>query len=490
MRAKGTRETAMRLITERCLIAADIDKTVLDQGSDEERRLFHTKIAPALVHTAALGVNVAFLTGNSMNELGSRMLKWLLDELCHTDQISLLDRFHFFCNAGGVYSHFTFEDDLLRKNILESPKGEVDAETILNALTISLTNDGYIAIHPRFIDSACINRCRIHETEAGEIRSVLENAALRYHEDVKNYQPKYERFYDFSKAFESGNIIKPYVEMRWIEYGPETKRKRATVQITLKPVLSFRQARDECRDRLFGKDLRHRLITSIQKELDKRGLGHYIARPGGRTSIDVTLEKLDKAYALEFLIDHLNLRGHARRGQLFGSNTIYLGDEVIVGGGNDYPVTRIPGLLVMAVNGDKDFIPFASNIFVPSQTLVGPEATYDVLQHFNRTAERLLHEFRNPGMKRRRRHFRNAVEAFKQDLFETRIKKKIENLKVTSANELQTIHAFVTLMCRNDPAARKWMSILVNELDEIMTQLASNPNSGQAALGARYEEIS
>ena len=479
----------MRLITESCLIATDVDKTVLDQDSNEERRLFHTKIAPALVHTATLGANVAFLTGNSMNELGSRILKWLIDELCHTDQIALLDRFHFFCNAGGVYSHFTFEDDRLRNNILEASGAEVDADTILKELTIPLANNRGIAIHPRFIDSACINRCRIHKTEATEIRSVLENAALRYYEDINKYQPRYERFYDFSRAFDSGEIRKPFVEMRWIEYGSETKRKSATVQITLKPVLSFRHAREEYLARLFGKDLRTRVITSIQKDLDKRGLGHYVARPGGRSSIDVTLEKLDKAYALEFLIDHLNLRGHNRRGQSFGSNTIYLGDEVIVGGGNDYPVTRIPGLLVMAVNGDKEFIPFASNIFVPSQTLVGPEATYDVLQLFNRTAERLLHEFRDPGMIRRRRYTRNAVEAFKQELFETRIKKKIENLRVTSANELQTIHAFVTLMCRNDPAARKWMSILVHELDEIMTQLASNPNSGQMALGASYEEI-
>ena len=115
--------------------------------------------------------------------------------------------------------------------------------------------------------------------------------------------------------------------------------------------------------KLFENDLRTILIKKIQDKLDSLGLNHYIARPGGRSSIDVTLEKVNKAYAMEFLIDKINLQGQTRLGKHFGSNAIYFGDEVIVGGGNDYPVTRIPGLLVIAVNPEKELIPFLSHVF-------------------------------------------------------------------------------------------------------------------------------
>lgn len=53
-------------VAERCLIAADVDKTILEQGCNEERELFLEKVAPGLVNAAAHGTNLAFLTGNSM----------------------------------------------------------------------------------------------------------------------------------------------------------------------------------------------------------------------------------------------------------------------------------------------------------------------------------------------------------------------------------------------------------------------------------------
>ena len=39
-------QEARRLITEKCLIAADVDKTVLAQGEEEERRQFLENMAP------------------------------------------------------------------------------------------------------------------------------------------------------------------------------------------------------------------------------------------------------------------------------------------------------------------------------------------------------------------------------------------------------------------------------------------------------------
>jgi len=37
-----------------------------------------------------------------------------------------------------------------------------------------------------------------------------------------------------------------------------------------------------------------------------------------------------------------------------------------------------------------------------------------------------------------------------------------------SPDDWQILHAFVTLMHRDDPAARHWLSILVDEFDAIM----------------------
>jgi hypothetical protein len=101
---------ARRLITEKCLIAADVDKTVLAQGQTRERQQFLENIAPQLLLAAYRVSNLAFLTGNSMDELRSRFLRWLIDQLCHTDHLELLDRFHFFCNSGGVYARLSMQE--------------------------------------------------------------------------------------------------------------------------------------------------------------------------------------------------------------------------------------------------------------------------------------------------------------------------------------------------------------------------------------------
>jgi len=140
-------------------------------------------------------------------------------------------------------------------------------------------------------------------------------------------------------------------------------------------------------------------------------------------------------------------------------------------------VTRIPGLLVFAVNQDKKLIPFLSHVFVPSTILVGPDATAGVLADFNKCAVKLLTEFEHA---RRTHTVKTALEAFKEDIFVNQIREKISSLTITnstSVEDWQTLHAFVTLMSRNDPAAGQWLSILINELDSIMTQLTSGVTS-------------
>lgn len=489
MRSTDLSPQARRLITERCLIAADVDKTVLAQGHEKERQQFLDKVAPQLLNAASYGTNLAFLTGNSMHEFSSRFLKWLIDQLCHTDHLELLDHFHFFCNSGGVYARLSHKDDALQRALTQEGSDEDLKDRIFRAVTVLRDEGNQLAIRPRFIDSAYIKRSLIPETDVGRIKSILDEAAQNYSEDLKRRKSAYEKSYELESVRDNGSFIVPRSDIRMVEYGQYTSPNKATVQITLKPILSFRHARKQ--GQLFGRDVRNKLIRVIQARLDEEGLSHYIARPGGRSSIDVTLEKLDKAYALEFLIDRLNLQGQSRHGQKLGYNTIYFGDEVLVGGGNDYAVTRIPGLLVFAVNPEKKLIPFLSHVFVPSAILEGADATADVLTHFNKCALRLLNDFCHSLRGKRRADVQTALEVLKEEIFASRIREKIADLKHThhaSVDDWQTLHAFVTLMCRNDPAARQWLSILINELDAIMTQLANNPASIQPGLGTSHPD--
>ncbi len=472
---------AKRLITAGSLIAADIDQTLLVKGAERERQHFLESVAPELLRAASLGANLAFLTANSMHELSSRFLRWLLAQISHTGRWEVLDRFHFFSNSAGVYAHFSLSDKALKCQSAE-PDSAVVLDKDLKAITV-LDADKKLAIRPRFINAGYIERSMIPDNNADAISQLLELAGQEYIADLAAKKSEYGKIYDLSQVSDKSKLRIPKSELRIIEYGSDSRLRRAAVQITLKPIISFRHAHKPSQS--FRNDLRMALIEKIQAKLDTNGLGHYVARPGGLSSIDVTLEKLDKAYALEFIIDRLNLAGCSRRGQKFGSNAIYIGDEVIAGGGNDYAVTRIPGLLVFAVNPDQPLIPFLSHVFVPSAILVGPDATGEVLSQFNKCAVRLLSEFDRQDEPNRR--FETALQALKEELFVTRIRENISNLRDTdrtSVEDWQTLHAFVTLMVRNDPAASQWLSILISELDAIMAQLAPwrasrPPNSQQ-----------
>jgi hypothetical protein len=470
------------IVTERCLIAADVDKTVVTHDGHREREHFLLEVAPELVRAASYGAQLAFLTGNSMHALASRFLTWLIDAVCHTNNLQLLDRFHFFSNSGGVYSHFSAQS--------VSALGAMGKhEEVLQAITLSTQGARETAIRPSFIDSAYIERCCIPPTDLARLKSLLDDEGRRYHQRLEANRSTYKKVYDLESVSESQRLLVPWADPRIIPYGSDSVPKEASVQITLKPILSFRHALDPTR--VFGKDLRAKLIQRIQTRLDQSGLGHYVARPGGRSSIDVTLRKVNKAYALEFLIDRLNLQGVLEQRQQFGSNAIYFGDEVIVGGGNDYPVTRIPGLLIFAVNSDKDLVPFLSRIFVPSAILEGPDATADVLRRFNDCAARLLKDTRTSAYRGREGDAITALQALKSEIFENRVEAKIADLRRSShlsADDWQALHAFVTLIARKDVRSREWISLLINELDAILTQAAGNSGRAEPALGASTDD--
>jgi hypothetical protein len=463
-----------RMPAERCLIAADVDNTIVAQGDYRDREAFLLTLGPRLIEAANLGAQLALLTGNNMDALANRVVRWLVEQLCHIRKLRLLSRFHFFCNAAGVYAHFPLSDpDIAR--LCANPDACSDSTEVLRVLTKPGMDEKKLAIRPRFIDPVFICRTVIPGEELKAIRAILHEQGASYMKRLADQRSSLERSYDLAQVCSGNALIPAMPDVRTVEHGPDTEPQLATVQITLKPVLSFRHARNP--SRVLGRDLRSQLIVSIQKQLDTCGLGHYTTRAGGRASIDVTLEKLDKAYALEFLIDRLNLQGQPRQGQKFGSNAIYFGDEVIVGGGNDYPVTRIPGLLVFAVNSDRELVPYLHHVFVPSAILEGPEATAHILTRFNECAIQML-----KGRPRKAQDARTALDVLKEEILAARVADRIAELRAghrVSVEDWQALHAFVSLMSRADPAAREWLTILTSQLDTIMTQFAARSGIGR-----------
>jgi len=478
-------DQARRVITEKCLIAADVDQTILAQrlNQEEEKLIFFRRMAPQLVEAARLGAQVGFITGNSMHELCSRFLRSLVEQLCHTGDLGVLPRFHFFCNSGGVYFHFP--DAAVNHSLVRSKgkRGERQGRDVWRALVI--IRQGYLQVQPQHVNANYVERCLMPGADLAVIQRVLEQAARDYLAELRQDLKTYERQYDLSWIREKQGTIKvPNVEQRSAVYRSGPAEKSATVQVTLKPVLSFRQARPRFLSGLVGHDVRSRVVQRIQEGLDQAGLGHYVARPGGRASIDVTLGRLDKAYALEYLIDHLRLQGSIHRGQQFGSNTIYFGDEVMVGGGNDYPVTRVPGVLVFAVNRERELVPFLRDVFVPSAIFEGMEATADVLTQFNHCARRLLREY-GPDQPAR-----TAIEALKEEIFSSRIADRLARLRSQGipVDDWQTLHTFVSLLGRDQGGGRQWLAVLVKELDSIMAQLALQPeNHGAVPVAGRLQ---
>jgi hypothetical protein len=82
---------------------------------------------------------------------------------------------------------------------------------------------------------------------------------------------------------------------------------------------------------------------------------------------------------------------------------------------------------------------------------------------------------------------KTALEVFKEQIFLERMRESLAQLGEdggASVEDWQTIHTLVTLMRRNDAAAKQWLSILIRELDEIMVQLAAGQAGAALAPGS------
>lgn len=450
-----------RIVAESCLIAADIDKTLLEQ-TDRERDAFLRHVAHHLVEAADLGFQLAFVTGNSMNQVTDRFLRWLIDHMCLTNTLPLLPQFHFLCSSGAAYFRFPRTDRALKRLLgpHRSCRAGLAGE-IMDALT-ELSEDGSRRVRPRFVRADHFRRMQIPPADARAIATILGQCGRNYHRRVMRSLPALRRRYDPAVVSADGHGRAPDVELRRVVHGSGGRATRAAiVQLTLKPILSFRLGRTP-RDRigLFERDLRTDVVRAIQRRLDAAGLARYAARGAGRASIDVADRRLDKAAAMEFLIRHLRLRGDLRQGRLFGAHAIYLGDEVIVGGGNDYPVTRIPGLLVFAVNPDTRLVPFRSNVLLPGTALRGPEATAEIIGELNRVARQLL---RGGGPAE------SAIDALKRSVFRDRIEHALHRVRSNPArwtpDEWQSLHAFVAAAGSDDAGLRGRIGTMARDLE-------------------------
>lgn len=470
---------AYRNVTETCLIAADIDKTILDQGRENEETKFRRDLAPYLIQAAELHTNLAFITGNSMDQLCKRFFKWFLAEIIKRKiSLRILRRIYFFCNSGGVF--IRFKDDFLDEFIAQNKTASADE--LFSRLTCK-KEDPYTKkiktyFIPQLIDSEYISKTRIPSDDLKRIQKILNQEVDRFSESkTKNSYKEEIKEYDLTD-FDTHDT---YVDARYVIHGVDGKQD--SVQITIRPILSYKYAKNESINPF--NDIRSDLVNGLRKRFDMQGLFNYDVKIGGRSSIDITLDKLDKAYALEYLIDILNLQGAKSLNEGVGAHTIYLGDEVIVGGGNDYHVTRIKGLLVFAVNENKDYVPLHSEVMVPYPNLNGPEVVQKVLETYNGGAKFLLAQFsRRKGNKK----IRSAIDFLKKNYFLSRIKSKIEklNLNNISSSEVQVLHGIVTLMCREDQNSRRWVSIFFEQLDSIMELLDQAKDF--KALGTSYDD--
>ncbi len=230
-----------RLITEHCLIAADIDKTILEQNSTE-KNVFIKNLAPELIKSAEMGMSLAFVTGNSMEQITNRFIKWLIQHLCYCNSLHLINKFHFFCNSGGVYFKLYLPEDELVKYKASCHK---DLDFIFNNLTEKVIakncnkNDRIIFSH--FIDVEYLMKTRIPEEEVGEIINILKCYAQEYYSEVKDKKNELSEKYILNKE----SFKKPIVESRPIRYIINSVDMTAHVQLTIKPILSFKHGKTE-----------------------------------------------------------------------------------------------------------------------------------------------------------------------------------------------------------------------------------------------------
>lgn len=460
---------AQRLLTRRSLIAFDLDKTVLHQGHQSELHTFTTSVCQTLIQLTVQRYNIAAVTGNDLHQLSGRFFKALVEELCRHRQLQLLASVHCFCNCAAVYVAFDAASpalvSLLEQQLVLRP--EQLQEAALTAL-FHHNADGKLEIRPEFVVPEYLQRTCMPAAEARAIASLAQAAADEWWAGVCTadglaLRPEITREYFVNSAdatqnaatetealsseanreasvfpcyrraaveggCESGGadtlvLSGPYVEIRDVSAANGVMHSAA---LTIKPVLSYRHARRRMQARDDG---RSALIDAVQRRLRSAGLAQFSASAGGRSSIDIMKQGITKKYAVGFLIEVLGLAGIAAEHEEAGTNVIYFGDEVVMNG-NDLCVADVPGILVFAVNHQRERVPLNAQIMTPATHLQGPEATDAILRQLLVQTADLLAQYEaalQQGGPPRPAHV-TAVRAFKEELLRRRVLDKAQQL--------------------------------------------------------------
>lgn len=464
---------AQRLLTRRSLIAFDLDKTVLHQGHQSELHTFTMSVCQTLIQLTMQQYNIAAVTGNDLHQLSGRFVKALVEELCRHRQLQLLASVHCFCNCATVYVAFDATGPALA-SLLEQQstlRPEQLREAALGAL-FHHNADGQLEIRPEFVVPEYLLRTCMPAAEARAIASLAQAAADEWWAgmctaDGLALRPEIARDYFVSSAdaaqsaateaealssetnreasvlpcyrravgdgdggSTSGSadalvLSGPYVETRDVSAANGVQYSAA---LTIKPVLSYRHARQRMQARDDG---RSALIDAVLRRLRSAGLAQFSASAGGRSSIDIMKQGITKKFAVGFLIEALGLAGIAAEHEEVGTNVIYFGDEVVMNG-NDLCVADVPGILVFAVNQQRERVPLNAQIMTPATRLQGPEATDSIMRQLHLQTADLLAQYeaalKKPGGGPPRPAHVTAVRAFKEELLRRRVLDKAQQL--------------------------------------------------------------
>ena len=457
-------------LTRHSIIAFDLDKTVLTADPDEEL-IFILEQIGLLKDLVELGYTLVIITGNKMAEVINRFFVRFVRELCKFSKIniSILQHIHIFCNGGGV--HINFEDyafEEMQLNLELNKNTESDLEQIIINSFCMGTEDKELVFKPCFIEEDYIKLTLINQPDLNFINQVLEECHLAYWEYFyKNYKKEiykdyfivdltnisnYELDQQKEAAFQLGKFIfpiknndkefySPFIDRREIYYGDG---KKGCAQITLKPILSERFYNGE--NPLVNP--RNDLIRYIRDKLNNNinMKEKYNVKAGGRSSIDISLKKIDKKFALEYIIKKKEVQGVGINDQI-GSRTIFLGDEVF-NGGNDLVVTDIPGIITFAVNQEKGKIPFRTNIII-NNVFTGPTATSDWLLTLRKSTRNLFEKcIKNPTkLNSVLNNNITAIEKYLIDIFRNNIKEKITVVnKINNTELLSVLDATISIL--------------------------------------------
>ena len=457
-------------LTKHSIIAFDLDKTVLTADPDEELTFILEQIG-LLKDLAELGYTLVIITGNKMSEVIKRFFVRFVRELCKFSKlnISILHNIHIFCNGGGVYINFLDEDfEEMLGNLGSNKLLESDLEKLIVESFCMEPDDKELVFKPQFIEEDYIKLTEINQLDLKIINQVLEECKLNYWENFyRNYRNDIYKDYfivdqDYTSEFELEQLKEvasylgkflfflknndreynyPYVDRREIYYGIG---KKACSQVTLKPILSEGYYKGENPPA----NLRNNLINYIREKF-KNNFSlkeNYEVKRGGRSSIDISLEKIDKKFALEYIIKKKEVQGIGINDQI-GSRTIFLGDEVF-DGGNDLVVTDIPGIITFAVNNDKGKIPFRTNIII-NKVFTGPTATSDWLLTLRKSTRNLFEKCIKKPTKLNSVLYNNitAIEKYLIDIFRNNIKEMISLVnKINNTELLSVLDATISIL--------------------------------------------